>query len=249
MIIKQKVNECLESYDVAINTGFCYQIQVLDVTESTKSNIDSFVLYHRQDITDNEVILCQVTEDEQLQEVATEEVGNMYLQECMEKQKAKNARTITYSRMAATEYAIEHATDVPEFSGSGNSDCANFVSKCLAAGGIPVDEEGKWYPATTWGNTDTCGVNWMRTGYYQNSQGVYTGVKPYMVNKGYFSEVEESEVNIGTFMYWNQTSHVAIITRYDGTTVKYSEHSNYQKDSTYYVYNPSIHDVSFYAPN
>jgi hypothetical protein len=44
------------------------------------------------------------------------------------------------------KYAIDNVTATPEFS-SGNglgSDCANFVSKCINAGGIPIDNAGKW---------------------------------------------------------------------------------------------------------
>ena len=35
-----------------------------------------------------------------------------------------------YDRTAAVDYALEHALDEPEFYSEGNSDCANFVSKC-----------------------------------------------------------------------------------------------------------------------
>ena len=44
------------------------------------------------------------------------------------------------------------------------SDCANFVLKCLHAGGIPIDKDGKWYPSSQSGAY--AGDNWMRTGYY-----------------------------------------------------------------------------------
>jgi len=134
-----------------------------------------------------------------------------------------NSLLASYDRIAARDYALAHAFDVPEFSAANGmgSDCANFVSKALIAGGIPVDRTGKWYPSPSYGNY--AGENWMRTGYYNNG-----GVVPYMLNKGYFSrQYDINKVYAGCILYRTDTSHVALVTYGDGTTVKYTEHSNY----------------------
>ncbi len=46
----------------------------------------------------------------------------------------------------AVKYAIDNVTATPEFSSDNGlgSDCANFVSKCINAGSIPIDNAGKW---------------------------------------------------------------------------------------------------------
>lgn len=49
-------------------------------------------------------------------------------------------------------------------------------------------------------------------------------------------------------MYYNTKSHVAIVTLIDGSTIKYSHHSNVPKDAVYYVYNSKTDDVTFYVP-
>ncbi|MCM1327386.1 MAG: amidase domain-containing protein [Bacteroidales bacterium] len=148
-----------------------------------------------------------------------------------------------YRASGAVTYARAHATDEPEFSGDGNSDCANFVSKCIHAGGIPTDTAGEWYPAKTWGDVWGAGDNWRRTGFYPEMG----GIKIYFTNKGYISEVPVSSVSIGCIMYWNDHSHVAMVTYYDGNTIKYSDHSNVKKDSTYHTY--TTEDVTFYQFN
>lgn len=84
------------------------------------------------------------------------------------------------------------------------------------------DVSGGWYPASTWGNFNTAGVNWIRTGYNNNG-----GVIPYFWNKGYIRSVSQANVSKGCIMYWNTTSHVASIVTYcDGSTIKYSHHSS-----------------------
>lgn len=52
--------------------------------------------------------------------------------------------SVSYDADAAVKYAIDNATATPEFSSDNGlgSDCANFVSKCINAGGIPIDNAG-----------------------------------------------------------------------------------------------------------
>lgn len=146
-----------------------------------------------------------------------------------------------YDRTAAVDYALEHALDDPEFYLGGNSDCANFVSKCINAAGIPEDVSGKWYRSTTYGNPNTAGENWMRTG--RNNNG---GVIPYFMGKGYIHSVTDAVVQKGTLMYWTTKSHVAIVTYADGSTIRYAEHSNKKEAQEEHIYDASSQSVHFY---
>ena len=71
---------------------------------------------------------------------------------------------VTYERRAAAAYADSWALrSNPRYWSSPDNDCANFVSQCLAAGGLrPLDDPGReWhangvdFPTTAWVN---CGA-------------------------------------------------------------------------------------------
>lgn len=159
-----------------------------------------------------------------------------------------------YDAQAAVEYAKEHATDNPEFNkynaidgipGRG-SDCANFVSKCINAGGIPEDKSNKWYrrkDGYRW-----AGSNWMRTG--NNGK---TGVVIYLANKkNYFSLKEKSEVIPGSIILWSKDGrdHVALVIEVNGNEIKYAHHSNKQYSESQAIKKLSSTDkVTFYVPN
>ncbi|MCR5321942.1 MAG: amidase domain-containing protein [Lachnospiraceae bacterium] len=151
----------------------------------------------------------------------------------------------TYNRSVAASYAITHATDVPEFSAAnGNgSDCANFVSKCLNAGGIPVDVSGNWYPRPN--GSAYAGINWMRTGYNNNG-----GVIPYMTGKDYFSYVPTCGPAIGCILYWTNRSHVALISYIDDTGVAwYTEHGSKPQTQVYHRYSDVSNVTMIYVCN
>jgi len=69
---------------------------------------------------------------------------------------------VVYDRAAATAYADRWALTVnPHYWSSRDHDCANFVSQCVAAGGLrPVDVAGGWhdngraYPSLAWVNCE-----------------------------------------------------------------------------------------------
>lgn len=230
-----------EHYLQPYETGFMYRAEVTD----TKGGI-SIQLY-RGINQGEEYSWEKVEKEDRFCDLATYENGAEMARKVVERQTRAAAGTTSsgYYAIGAVEYARAHATDEPEFNkkdGSG-SDCANFVSKCIHAGGIPIDTDGGWYPAKTWGDPRTAGINWIRTGHYDG------GIKTYFLDKGYIFEVPVSSVSIGCIMYWNgaNDSHVAIVTYYDGSTIKYSQHSNVKKDSTYYTY--TTEDVTFFLFN
>jgi len=223
-------------YNLPVLTGFLYRVYVPTMMVLDSESDFRFDMYHRMDITDEEVILSEVLEDEQYTEIGDNEDGRNYINEVLISAAAESSNSL-YDASRAVAYAVAHAKDIPEYSAANNngSDCANFVSKCINAGGIPQDRAGNWYQGST---------NWIRTGYYNNG-----GVVPYLTGKGYFRSVPSSSAATeGSIMYYNTKSHVAIVTLIDGSTIKYSHHSNVPKDAVYYVYNSKTDDVTFYVP-
>lgn len=227
-------------------------------TLSSETCTKDYEFMYRVDISDSETINTPITTVKKIGtdnsaacKLAQEAVGTMVANYSNSvsifSYTAQNTNTITYNRLDARDYALDHATDAPEFSkanGQG-SDCANFVSKALNAGGFPTDTDNSWYPSSD-GTTATCGINWMRTGYYDNG-----GVVPYMLDQGYFYEQSsESRVNAGSIMYWNTKSHVALVTYGDSHIIKYTQHSNVtltESNAQNVVYESE--DATFYMPN
>lgn len=239
-IIDKYIEEFSSYYQVPMRTGFLYQA-VVSPSVNTKSADIEVELFYKSELDDGEIILAPINFESVIDKAGNEDYSALLREEIGKDAIIRSARTVSYDRFNAVSYAVTHATDQPEFSGNGNSDCANFVSKCVNAGGIPTDTNGNWYPASTWGNISTGGVNWYRTGYYGNG-----GVIPYLTGKGYFNSVSESGVITGCIMSYNNKSHVAFVTACDGYTIKYSHHSSSAKPYIYYTYNSSTDDVTFY---
>ncbi|MEG1964940.1 MAG: amidase domain-containing protein [Oscillospiraceae bacterium] len=238
----KKKDECIFKYTVKFSNT------KLKIAESNE-DID-YQLYYRTDITSDNIMIEPVISikkvndnKDQIKSDAAKTISDIravFL-------KNRAVSDFVYDRLVARDYALNHATDTPEFSSANGqgSDCANFVSKSLNEGGIPVDEDGDWYPSTN-GTTATCGTNWMRTGYYNNG-----GVVPYMTDKGYFYEqTSESKVYAGSIMSWDAESHVALVTYGDTVTIKYTQHSNVkltEKQAKNVVY--ETEQATFYMPS
>jgi|GEM_PF-1319136 len=228
--IDNKIDEYVKEvetlyYNKADASVFTYAIElkVNKLLDKQEPNLAvDYDLYYRTDA--EEVVLEPVTTERKAEDSLEAEKNGMEYVSRLQSSLPKNTiQAGFYDRIAARDYAIAHATDTPEFSASNGqgSDCANFVSKALNAGGIPIDRSGGWYPSSN-GTTSTCGINWMRTGYYNNG-----GVVPYMTGKNYFyRETALNTIFAGSIMYWTNTSHVALVTYGDGSVIKYSQHSN-----------------------
>lgn len=229
---------------------FAYTIK-LNQTQMLKAEAadSDYQLFYRMDISDDEMILEPVKEIKKIGE-DTKAIRNNVKAALnglrVDTSTLTAKATVSYDRIEARDYALDHATDTPEFSKANKqgSDCANFVSKSINAGGIPVDKSGKWYPSSD-GTINTCGDNWMRTGYYQNG-----GVVPYMTDKGYFYEQSNtSKVFAGSIMYWNKTSHVALVTYGDGSKIEYTQHSNKKLSSSAATVVYEAENATFYMPS
>ncbi len=237
------LDQVMPCYNETVQIGFEYQVNIPNNTATRSVTEDEIELYHRID-TEDGAILTKVEMDDKYTEdenyLAGKEDIARYVENTKENEYA--ARAVSFSRANAVAYAVAHAMDEPEYAGNGNSDCANFVSKCINAGGIPEDKAGKWFRASTPGGLDA-GKHWIRTGYNNG------GVVPYMTGKGYYALVSYAwQSTLASIMYWNTKSHVAFVTRIDGYNILYSHHSNVPKGSTYYLYNSATDNVTFYVP-
>lgn len=257
--IKNELQAEIDSYVKEIETmyfnipdsaTFTYAIE-LDNNKNlrTKSSDANYKLFYRTD-TDEEILLIDtdsLAEVEDFDEVyqsgykALEKLESVAKTPLLNSDSTASTKaSVSYDRIAARDWAFDNWDATPEYPSStvAGTDCANFVSKALNAGGIPEDKSGKWYRAATWGGWP--GDHWFRTGY--NGQ---TGVVIYMKNKGYFyKESDESVIAAGCIMYWNNTSHVALVTAGDGVTIKYTQHGASQTKNT--VYKKSEVSASFY---
>ena len=257
LVTKENLQDKIDTYvneiemlyfNIPNRSTFTYSVELSNVadTNSLKAATD-YELFYRTD-TEEKVLL---TSADSLSAVENfnESYQNGY--QAMEKLKSNldiaNLDTgsnisakasFTYDRIAARDWAWDNYDEDPEFPSStvSGTDCANFVSKALNAGGIPEDKSGKGYRAKTWGGWP--GDHWFRTGY--NGE---TGVVIYMTDKGYFyKEDDENVIAAGSIMYWNSESHVALVTYGDGSTIKYTQHGASQTKDTVY----RSEDASFY---
>lgn len=257
--VKKELQDEVDSYIKEIETlyfnipdssTFTYAVELNDDNGlRTMSSETNYKLFYRTD-TDEEILLADA---DNLAEVENFDEVYQSGYQAMEKLEAdaetsmfnsestvNTQASVSYDRLAARDWAFDNWNATPEYPSStvAGTDCANFVSKALNAGGIPEDKSGKWYRAATWGGW--AGDHWFRTGY--NGQ---TGVVIYMKNKGYFyKESNESVIAAGCIMYWNNTSHVALVTVGDGVTIKYTQHGASQTKNT--VYKKSEVSASFY---
>lgn len=257
--LKKELQDEVDSYVKEIETlyfnipdssTFTYAVELNDDNGlRTMSSETDYKLFYRTD-TDEEILLADadnLAEVENFDEVYQSGYQAMEKMEadaetlmCNSESTVNTRASVSYDRLAARDWAFANWNATPEYPSStvAGTDCANFVSKALNAGGIPEDKSGKWYRAATWGGWP--GDHWFRTGY--NGQ---TGVVIYMKNKGYFyKESNESVIAAGCIMYWNNTSHVALVTVGDGVTIKYTQHGASQTKNT--VYKKSEVSASFY---
>jgi RNA polymerase sigma-70 factor (ECF subfamily) len=107
-----------------------------------------------------------------------------------------------------------------------HDDCADYVSQCIYAGGIPID-------STKWDRFNDGPNGWSWT--------FVPGLKSYMTGKGYWDTSTFAAANAGNILYWADGTHVALITLNDTVTHRFTAHTNdrynYQfSSSSSYVY-------------
>ena len=122
----------------------------------------------------------------------------------------------SYNRIAARDYAYKYWSSYnpayTSYKGNGG-DCANFVSQCLHAGGIPTD--------ATW-KADS--VSWIRA----------SAVPSYMMNKGYATKTSYTNATAGSFAYTSSgAGHAVRVTINDGAKIAYTAHTTDRKDAAF----------------
>lgn len=122
----------------------------------------------------------------------------------------------SYNRIAARDYAYKYWSSYnpayTSYKGNGG-DCANFVSQCLHAGGIPTD--------ATW-KADS--VSWIRA----------SAVPSYMMNKGYATKTSYTNATAGSFAYTSSgAGHAVLVTINDGAKIAYTAHTTDRKDAAF----------------
>ncbi|MDR1537937.1 MAG: amidase domain-containing protein [Clostridiales bacterium] len=233
-------------------TSILYRLAVDDEFASSGAK-DACRLYSRVDIVSSETILTPVGEVRLKSEDYYFALGESQIDHLAVLPAAAASRApLKYNRLAARDYAKLHGPDAPELSKSiGQSDCANFVSKSVNSGNIPEDPAGGWYRCKTYGNFYTGGVNWFRTGYYRQSNGVYEGVATYLARKGYFYQASSvSSAFAGGILFVTNASHVALVTYGDTVVVKYTDHSNIKVSHVDVLLQPSnyLYRCKFFLP-
>lgn len=114
-----------------------------------------------------------------------------------------------------------------------HNDCADFVSQAMSAGGIP--EKSGWY--RTKGSS----------GDWTNSWTVVSKLEAYMTRSDhvYWDESTFAACNAGNILITNSGGHVVMIDSNDGTTHKFTGHTNDRKS---YVFG-NVSNYKYYVIN
>lgn len=117
-----------------------------------------------------------------------------------------------YNRVTARNYAWDwwgpddsyYNPAYHNYNGEGG-DCANFVSQCIYAGGVPI--HGGWSPNS---------VDWINAAALKNN----------MLNYGYATKEDAWETNAGNFAYTSAGSgHIVLVSVNDTVTLAYTAHN------------------------
>ena len=121
-----------------------------------------------------------------------------------------------YDRIAARDYAYKYWSSYnPAYIShkDNGGDCANFVSQCIHAGGIPTD--------STW-KADS--VSWIRA----------SAVPTCMMNKGYATKTSYTNATASSFAYTTAgQGHVVLVMINDGAKIAYMAHTTDRKDAAF----------------
>ncbi len=138
----------------------------------------------------------------------------------------------SYSRLNARDYAFrwwgpkdsDYNPAYSNYNGRGG-DCANFVSQCLFAGGIPTSRY--WYTDSPY---------WLGAG----------NLKQYMVDNGYATNAAYTSTNAGNFAYTSANNgHIVLVTLNDTEHICYTAHNNNRYNQPFS--NDMLSTYSFYV--
>ena len=152
-----------------------------------------------------------------------------------------NFQDVRFNPNGAVHWARTNAYNTQEIPNSvvPGSNCANFVSFAINAGGIPTSTT--WRPAPVWG-ASWPSDNWIRTGFHNNG-----GVTTHLTNQlFFFSSTSRQQAIPGSILFWTSQSHVALIVRNDGTNIWFADNGAQQRSNA--LWNQSSTPARFYVP-
>lgn len=125
-----------------------------------------------------------------------------------------------YNRITARDYArrwwgpyVSNYNPAYNHYAYDGGDCANFVSQCVYAGGVPI--HGGWSPDS---------VAWINA----------AGLKNNMLQYGYATKEDAWETNAGNFAYTTAgQGHIVLVTLNDTVTLAYTAHTTNCKDQPF----------------
>jgi len=104
-------------------------------------------------------------------------------------------------------------------------DCANYVSQALYAGGLSTD--------STWKAESSAWIS-------------VSKLTDYMTSNNHWTSVTYNNVKKGDIVSFTSYSHVVMITSFDGTTYKFSGHTNDRLNSTIKINSSTKSSYNFY---
>lgn len=125
-----------------------------------------------------------------------------------------------------------HGCHNPAYTFTDNNDCANFVSQCYKAAGIP--EDSNWYPYSTY---------WSTTG----NNGA--GLRQFLTGIGFTRKTSQSSAVVGSTVNWLNSSgrnlgHVGYIDQNDGSSATFCAHTKCRRSCPV-----GKENVDYYVPN
>ena len=196
--------------------------------------------------------------DEQELYNSGKQVANEILARVSENIEAQAERGYSsYDRFAARDYARQFSSNAtgcdscsgcgvlqdrskwntsqyPYFSVFKHNDCADFVSQAMSVGGIP--EKSGWYRTKNGAS-----------GTWTNSWTTVSSLKTYMTRSDhvYWDDSTFSACNAGNILITNSGGHVVMVDFNDGTTHKFTGHTNDRKS---YVFG-NVSGYQYYVIN
>ena len=199
----------LDTINILVDDGFEY-IPVINIYPPSREELKKNG-YESLKFIDDSVISIRVNSDDlSITTSASYKVDDAvsYMKKYTSNPTSCNVHSGCSSYVDTSKYNSSYTTYVGTNNGVAyHTDCANYVSQALNAGGIPTDT--KWKKDTT----------------------AWVGVSKlteYMVDKGYWEET--SQLAVGSIISHSAYSHVTMVTSHDGTSYKFSAHTNDRKD-------------------
>ena len=144
-------------------------------------------------------------------------------------------KTFNYNRHTAAAYAYDHVySNNTDYTYYTDSDCANFVSQCLEAGGLPTD--ATWYHSSSTpytGSTYWVGANKLYN-YLRDNHGYYVTKEDLVDGYDYLNGVLEW----GDVLAMNKSTEPIMSNSTTKTHVMIISHS-YQHTTNYYNGSPA----------